>query len=78
MYSQELFRLQVWEGLHQLCAQRAEGIKTILDLRAEELAHDLQQAIENGRQLQELMNEAGVRFVNVLKLQRQGATPRMT
>jgi hypothetical protein len=32
--SQELFRLQVWKGPHQLRTQRAEGIKTILDLRA--------------------------------------------
>jgi hypothetical protein len=37
----------------------------------DELAPDIQQAIENGRQLQELMNEAGVRFVNALKNRRK-------
>ena len=37
----------------------------------DELAPDIQRAIENGRQLQELMNEAGVRLVNALKLQRK-------
>jgi molybdopterin-guanine dinucleotide biosynthesis protein A len=37
-----------------------------------ELAPAVQQAIENGRRLQELMNEAGVRFVHALKKQRKG------
>jgi hypothetical protein len=37
----------------------------------DELAPDIQHAIENGRQLQELMNEAGVRLVNALKNQRK-------
>jgi hypothetical protein len=37
----------------------------------DELAPDIQQAIENGRQLQELMNEAGVRLVNALKNRRK-------
>lgn len=38
----------------------------------DDLAPDIQQAIENGRQLQELINEAGVRLVNALKNQRKG------
>jgi hypothetical protein len=38
----------------------------------DDLAPDIQQAIENGRQLQELINEAGVRLVNALKDQRRG------
>jgi len=38
----------------------------------DDLAPDIQQAIENGRQLQELINEAGVRLVNALKNQRRG------
>jgi hypothetical protein len=37
----------------------------------DELAPDIQQAIENGRQLQELMNEAGVRLVTALKSRRK-------
>lgn len=37
----------------------------------DELAPDIQQAIENGRQLQELVNEAGVRLVKALKNQRK-------
>jgi hypothetical protein len=37
----------------------------------DELAHDVQHAIDNGRQLQELMNEAGVRLVNALKNRRK-------
>jgi hypothetical protein len=36
-----------------------------------ELAPDIQRAIENGRQLQELMNEAGVRLVTALKSRRK-------
>jgi hypothetical protein len=38
----------------------------------DDLAPDMQLAIENGRQLQELMNEAGVRLVSALKNQRKG------
>jgi len=37
----------------------------------DELAPEIQQAIENGRHLQELMNEAGVRLVHALKNQRK-------
>jgi hypothetical protein len=37
----------------------------------DELAPDIQLAIENGRQLQEIMNEAGVRLVNALKKRRK-------
>ena len=37
----------------------------------DELGPNIQQAINNGRQLQELMNEAGVRLVNALKNRRK-------
>jgi hypothetical protein len=37
----------------------------------DELAPEIQQAIDNGRHLQELMNEAGVRLVHALKNQRK-------
>lgn len=37
----------------------------------DELAPDIRQAIENGRQLQELINEAGVRLVVALKKRRK-------
>ena len=36
----------------------------------DDLAPAVQQAIENGRRLQELANQAGVRFVHALKEQR--------
>jgi hypothetical protein len=35
----------------------------------ERLAPEVRATIQNGRQLQELMNEAGVRYVNALKRQ---------
>jgi hypothetical protein len=52
-----------------LCGRR--GAKRFSIYVPDELAPEVQQAIENGRQLQELMNEAGVRFVHALKNQRK-------
>jgi hypothetical protein len=37
----------------------------------DELAPEVQKAIENGRQLQELMKEAGLRYVKARKQERQ-------
>jgi hypothetical protein len=49
------------------CSSGDGHVSYVLD----ELAPEVQQAIENGRQLQELMNEAGVRLVHALKNQRK-------
>lgn len=35
-----------------------------------ELAPDIQKAVENGRHLKDLINEAGVRYTHALKAQR--------
>jgi len=37
----------------------------------DELAPDVQMAVENGRQLQELMKEAGLRYVRARKSERR-------
>jgi hypothetical protein len=52
-----------------LCGRR--GAQRFSIYVPDELAPEVQQAIENGRQLQELMNEAGVRLVHALKNQRK-------
>ena len=36
----------------------------------EELAPDIQKAVDNGRRLKELINEAGVKYTHALKVQR--------
>ena len=51
-----------------LCGRR--GSQRFSIYVPDELAPEVQQAIENGRHLQELMNEAGVRLVHALKNQR--------
>jgi hypothetical protein len=51
-----------------LCGRR--GSQRFSIYVPDELAPTVQQAIENGRHLQELMNEAGVRLVHALKNQR--------
>jgi hypothetical protein len=53
-----------------LCGRR--GSKRFTIYVPDELAPAVQQAIENGRHLQQLMNEAGVRLVHALKEQRKG------
>jgi hypothetical protein len=52
-----------------LCGRR--GSRRFSIYVPDELAPEVQQAIENGRRLQELVNEAGVRFVHALKEQRK-------
>jgi len=52
-----------------LCGRR--GAERFSIYVPDDLAPAVQQAIENGRHLQELMNEAGVRFVHALKNQRK-------
>jgi hypothetical protein len=42
----------------------------------DEMAPVVQEAIENGRQLQDLMSEAGVRLVHALKNRRKGQKAR--
>src|ERR1700677_2096989 len=52
-----------------LCGRR--GSRRFSIYVPDHLAPTVQQAIENGRHLQELTNEAGVRFVHALKNQRR-------
>lgn len=52
-----------------LCGRR--GSQRFSIYVPDELAPAMQQAIENGRHLQELVNEAGVRLVHALKDQRK-------
>ncbi len=53
-----------------LCGRR--GSRRFSIYVPDDLAAAVQQAIKNGHQLQELMNEAGVRLVHALKNQRRG------
>lgn len=53
-----------------LCGRR--GSQRFSIYVPDELAPAVQQAIENGRHLQELVNEAGVRLVYALKGRRKG------
>jgi len=43
----------------------------VFGLCAEVMADQVQAAIDNGRELRQLMNEAGVRYVNALKTARR-------
>lgn len=52
-----------------LCGRR--GSRRFSIYVPDDLAPEVQQAIQNGRHLQELMNEAGVRLVHALKNQRK-------
>jgi len=61
-----------WEGHASYVLSGRRGSKRFSMYIPDDLAPDIQQAIENGRQLQELINEAGVRLVNALKNQRRG------
>jgi hypothetical protein len=60
------------EGHASYVLSGRRGAKRFSIYIPDDLAPDVQQAIENGRQLQELINEAGVRLVNALKNQRKG------
>jgi hypothetical protein len=60
------------EGHSSYVLSGRRGSKRFSIYIPDDLAPDIQQAIENGRQLRELINEAGVRLVNALKNQRKG------
>src|SRR6516165_626375 len=55
------------EGHTSYVLSGRQGVRRFSIYVPDELAPAIQRAIDNGRKLQELMNEAGVRFVHSLK-----------
>jgi len=53
-----------------------EGGRRFTILIPKRLPPEVNAAVQNGRHLQELMNEAGVRYLKALKRQLQAAKPR--
>jgi len=59
VHSQTLHSMHLWEGHASYVLSGRRGSKRFSIYIPDDLAPDIQQAIENGRQLQELINEAG-------------------
>ncbi len=68
LHSRELFSMCIHSS-YALSGYRGDRRFSIYV--PEELAPDVQTAVENGRQLQELMKEAGLRYVRARKSERR-------